>query len=77
MEGLGFMSFSASSDTTPDARYEVTLGPAQMIMPPQEILAPPLVVNVKEPSNIPTLLIGISLLTAVLVFTGTLRLGSK
>ena len=70
------MSFSATTQDTPDARYEITLGPAQMEQ--NEILAPPLVVNIPAatpPSNIPTLLIGFSLLTAVLIFTGTLRLG--
>jgi len=70
------MSFSATSQDTPEARYEVTLGPAQMEpISPHVIDAPPLVVNIKEPSNIPTILIGVSLITAVLIFAGTLRLG--
>lgn len=69
------MTFSATSTPTPDARYEITLGPAQMIPPLPVIDAPPLVVNVRQPSNIPTLLVGVSLLAAVLIFAGTLRLG--
>lgn len=69
------MTFSATSTPTQDARYEITLGPAQMIPPMPVIDAPPLVVNVREPSNVPTFLIGLSLIATVLIFTGTLRLG--
>jgi hypothetical protein len=71
------MSFSATSESIPG--YDITLGPAQMEpMSPHVIDAPPLVVNIAPtPSQIPILLAGISLLTVVLIMTGTLNLGRE
>ena len=73
------MSVQSTQQETPEARYEITLGPAQMEpQSPHVIDAPALEINVpSQQSNIPLILMGLSLLTVALIFSGTLRLGDR
>jgi len=64
-----------TSNLTRQPQYDVRLGPA-VIEPPRfnVSLGPATLEPAESKSAVPVLLIGVSLLTAVLVFSGTLRM---
>jgi hypothetical protein len=71
------MTLAASPASDP--RYAVTLGPATLEPTPKYAvsLGPATLEPVESKSSVPVLLMGVSLLAAVAVFSGTLRLGKR